>query len=51
MVSIVTEHPNGYISGYGYVGFVNGKKMLFATDKEYRDFLNSKKEINIHEKP
>lgn len=51
MSSMVTERPDGYISGYGYIGFVNGKKMLFATEEEYRDFLNSKKEINIHEKP
>lgn len=51
MANIATEHPDGYISRYGYVGFVDGKKMLFATEEEYHDFLNSKKEINIHEKP
>ena len=30
----------GYYTSAGYYGFVNGRYMLFATDKDYRDFIS-----------
>lgn len=29
----------GYLVLYGYVGFVNGQKMLFATIDEYYEYM------------
>lgn len=29
----------GYYTSYGYMGFVNEKWMLFATDKEYYEYI------------
>lgn len=29
----------GYFTAYGYVGFVNGRKMLFASDAEYYEYM------------
>ena len=31
----------GYIIDTGYMGLVNGKYMLFASEEEYRDYLDS----------
>lgn len=30
---------DGYYTSYGYMGRVNGKWMLFATEREYCDYL------------
>lgn len=30
---------NGYLIPTGYIGFVNGKKMLFATENEYYEYV------------
>jgi len=29
----------GYYTAYGYMGYVNGKYMLFATEAEYIDYI------------
>ena len=29
----------GYVTPYGYMGFVNGRYMLFATEEEYKEYL------------
>lgn len=29
----------GYVTPYGYVGYVNGQKMVFATEGEYYEYL------------
>ena len=31
----------GYIIDTGYMGLVNGKYMLIASEEEYRDYLDS----------
>lgn len=31
--------PKGYYVSNGYMGYVNGKYMLFATEEEYLDYL------------
>ena len=31
----------GYIIDTAYMGLVNGKYMLFASEEEYRDYLDS----------
>lgn len=33
----------GYYTSYGYIGFVNGRKMLFATEKEYYEYMEEQK--------
>lgn len=30
----------GYYTRAGYKGYVNGKYLLFATEKEYEEYLN-----------
>lgn len=30
----------GYYVGYGYMGYVNGRYILFATIKDYQDYVN-----------
>ena len=30
---------NGYFTSYGYVGFVNGEEMQFATEEEYLEYI------------
>ena len=35
----------GYYTPYGYVGFVDGEPMIFATEDEYLEYL---KEIEEH---
>ncbi len=34
----------GYITEDGYMGNVNGELMLFASDEEYRDYLEDARE-------
>ncbi len=34
----------GYFTGNGYMGYVNGKYILFASESEYYDYLESEKE-------
>lgn len=29
----------GYYTAYGYMGYVNGKYMLFATETEYINYI------------
>lgn len=29
----------GYCVPYGYMGYVNGRYMLFATETDYREFI------------
>lgn len=29
----------GYLTSYGFMGLVNGRWMLFATEAEYYDYL------------
>ncbi len=29
----------GYVVSYGYMGYVNGKYMLFADEEDYRDYI------------
>lgn len=29
----------GYNTSYGYMGYVNGKYMLFASEKEYIEYM------------
>ena len=36
------DDMKGYYTPYGYIGFVNGKKMLFASESEYIEYLKSK---------
>ena len=39
--------PYGYVVQSGYIGYVAGKKRLFATEEEYREVifdLNEKEE-------
>ena len=39
----VCEHMiKGYLTGTGYMGYVNGKYILFATESEYIDFMQGK---------
>lgn len=33
---------DGYYTPYGYVGFVNGEEMIFATEEEYLEYLKEK---------
>lgn len=30
---------DGYYTSYGYVGYVNGEPMLFATEDEYLEYI------------
>ena len=36
---------SGYWTSYGYIGIVNGVKMLFASDSEYYEFLEESSKI------
>lgn len=40
---------DGYLTGYGFVGFVNGEKMLFVSESEYYEYLNTINDISIKE--
>mgnify|MGYP000902511667 FL=1 len=33
----------GYLTSYGYMGFVAGCWMLFATESEYYEYLNEER--------
>lgn len=33
----------GYYISYGYIGFVDGRKMLFATEEEYYEYMEESK--------
>lgn len=33
----------GYYVSYGYIGFVDGRKMLFATEEEYYEYMEESK--------
>jgi len=33
----------GYLTSYGYIGFVTGRWMLFATESEYYEYLNEER--------
>lgn len=32
----------GYYVSYGYIGFVDGKRILFATDSEYYEYMEER---------
>ncbi len=32
----------GYYSSFGYVGLVDGKYKLFATEEDYRDYMTQR---------
>lgn len=34
----------GYYTSYGYRGFVDGRYILFASEKEYREHIEHKEE-------
>ena len=31
----------GYLTGCGYMGYVDGRYMLFSSEDEYRDYMES----------
>ena len=33
----------GYLTSYGYMGYVAGHWMLFATESEYYEYLNEER--------
>lgn len=33
----------GYYTSYGYIGFVDGRKILFATEEEYYEYMEETK--------
>lgn len=35
----------GYFTSYGYIGFVNGRKMLFANESEYLEYLEELSDV------
>lgn len=37
---------NGYFTQQGFIGFVNGKKMLFENDSEYYAYMEGDKNGN-----
>ena len=39
----------GYVVSDGYMGYVNGKYMLFADEEDYRDYIEDSQERS-HEK-
>jgi len=32
--------PYGYVVQAGYIGYVNGKKMLFCTEEDYKSYIS-----------
>lgn len=34
----------GYITAAGYMGYVDGRYLLFASEQDYRDYLNDAEE-------
>ena len=34
---------DGYLMSYGYMGFVAGRWMLFATESDYYEYLNEER--------
>lgn len=32
--------PKGYLTQSGYMGLVDGKYMLFATEEDYEDYIS-----------
>ena len=32
----------GYYTEYGYMGYVNGRYMLFASEADYYDYVNDR---------
>lgn len=37
--------PRGYLVPNGYMGFVNGKYMLFASESDYYEYMLEKEEV------
>lgn len=33
----------GYLTKYGYVGYVGDRKMLFATEEEYYEYIKEER--------
>lgn len=42
--------PKGYSVPDGYMGFVNGKYMLFETERAYNEYLLLKEEVWVTNK-
>lgn len=38
------SEPYGYIVQSGYIGYVNGRKMLFETEDAYRSYISEMNE-------
>lgn len=36
---------NGYYISTGFIGFVNGRKMLFATDSDYYEYMEEHEDV------
>lgn len=34
----------GYLTGNGYMGYVEGRYILFASESEYYDYIENRKE-------
>lgn len=39
------NEAKGYFTSSGYVGFVNGKEMLFASETDYYEYLGGSYEV------
>lgn len=38
------KEPYGYVVQAGYIGYVNGKKMLFKTEDAYETYISERNE-------
>ena len=39
-----SDNLDGFVVGAGYIGFVDGKKMLFPTEGEYKRYILEREE-------
>lgn len=40
----------GYYTGNGYMGFVDGEYQLFASESDYREWMEDQKQLIVREK-
>lgn len=38
------NEPYGYVVQAGYIGYVDGKKMLFETEEAYKSYISDEEE-------
>ena len=38
------NEPYGYVVQSGYIGYINGRKMLFETEDAYRSYISEQNE-------